>query len=102
MRPSRPVANSTVNYNHISTFISPIQTFSLAGIITVYTLTRGTKWEKVLKKSITKGKCRLWWETKNFPFISLLIGRNISIIRRKMYGPDPSEMDIKVLIRAPT
>ena len=37
-----------------------------------------------------------------FPCISSLIGRAFSIFREKMDGPNPSEMDIKVFIPAPT
>ena len=37
-----------------------------------------------------------------FPSISSLIGRPFSIFRQKMDSPNPSEMEIKVLIFAPT
>ena len=36
------------------------------------------------------------------PSISSLIGRAFSTFRQKMDGPNPSEMDIKVFIPAPT
>ena len=38
----------------------------------------------------------------NFPSIASLIGRVTSIFRQKMDGPNPSEIDIKVFIPAPT
>ena len=41
-------------------------------------------------------------EIDTFPSIYFLIGRVLSIFRRKMDGRNPSEMDIKVLIPAPT
>ena len=37
-----------------------------------------------------------------FSSISSLIGRAFSIFRQKMDGPNPSRMDIKVFINAPT
>ena len=37
-----------------------------------------------------------------FPSISYFKDRVFSIFRRKKYGSDQSEMDIKVLIPAPT
>ena len=37
-----------------------------------------------------------------FPSISSLIGREFSVFRKKMDGPNLSEMDIKVSIPAPT
>ena len=39
---------------------------------------------------------------KHLPPIFSVTGRVFSIFRRKMYGPNPSEMDFKVLITAPT
>ena len=50
----------------------------------------------------SKSECRLWWEINNFPSISSLIGRVLSIFRQKMEGPNPSELDIKVFNPAPT
>ena len=38
----------------------------------------------------------------NFPSITSLIGRVHYIFSRKVNGPNPSEMDIKVFIPAPT
>ena len=38
----------------------------------------------------------------NFPSISSFTDRVFSIFRRKIYGSDQSEMNIKVIIPAPT
>ena len=71
--------------SHFSIFISPIYTFSFTPTI-----------------KITKETCRLWRETNTIPFISSFTDRVFSIVRRKMYGSNPSQMDTKVLIPAPT
>ena len=39
---------------------------------------------------------------KHFPSMSSLTGRVLSTFRQKMDGSSPSEMNIKVLIPAPT
>ena len=86
-----------------STFISPIYTFSLAGNIVVYTPSKGTNREKYFNHINYKDKrCLLWREIYTIPSISSLIGRVFSIIRGKKHEPNPSELDIKVLIPAPT
>ena len=49
-----------------------------------------------------KEKCWLWREINTFPSISSFADRVFSIFRRKIYGSDQSEMEIKVIIPAPT
>ena len=49
-----------------------------------------------------KEKCRLWRETNTFPSIYSLTDRVFSIFRQKIYVSNPSEMNIKMLIPAPT
>ena len=49
-----------------------------------------------------KWKCQLWQERNTFPSIFSLIGRVFTFIRQKIDAPDPSELDIKMLIPAPT
>ena len=84
------------------TFISPNYTFSLAGNIFIYTPSQGTNREKYFyKMQHQRLKCRFWCEINTFPSISSFIGRVLSI-RRKMDGPNSSQLDIKVLKRAPT
>ena len=39
---------------------------------------------------------------KTFPSISSIIGRAFSLFRQKIDGPNPSEMDVKASIPAPT
>ena len=87
----------------ISTFASPIYTFSLAGNIYVYAPSQGTKREKYyIQINYKVEKCWLWEEINTFQSIPSFIRCAFSIIRRKMYEPNPTEKNIKVLIHAPT
>ena len=96
----------TVVYNkehQNSTLISLIYTFSRAGNIIVYTPSQSTNREEYFNYVHYKDKrCRLWREINTFSSISSLIGCVCSTFRRKKYKPNPSEMDMKVLIPAPT
>ena len=95
----------SIRYNKcvFANSISPIYTFSLARNIIVYTPSQGTKREKYsynIQQQRLKRQLRR--EKNTFSTISLLIGRVFSITWRNMDGPNPSETDIKVFIRAPT
>ena len=83
-------------YNNKNTFVSPIFTFSLAGNIIVYSPIQGTNMEKYFNHIIYKGK--ILTSLSN----SFYMDRAFSIIPRKKYGFNPSEMDIKVIIPAAT
>ena len=83
--------------------MSPTWAFSLAGNRIVYTPSQGTNREKNFNQINYKDKrCRLWREINTFPSISSLLGCVFSFFQRKKYEPNPSEMDIKLLIPAPT
>ena len=43
----------------------------------------------------------LAWKKNTFPLVSSLIGCTFSILQKKNYETNPSEMDIKVLVPAP-
>ena len=87
----------------ISTFASPIYTFSLAGNIIVYTPSQGTNLEKYFNQINYEDEKRwLWEEINTFHSIPFLIDCAFSIIRQKIYEPNPLEKDIKLLIHAPT
>ena len=58
--------------------------------------------EKYFNHKIYQGKLRLRREKNTFPPISSLIDLVLSIFRRQMNGSNPSEIDIKLLIPAPT
>ena len=76
---------------------------SLAGNIVVYTPNQGTNRQKYFNHNIYQRKgCRLWREINTLPSISSLTDRVFSISRQKRVRSDPSEMDIKVVIPAPT
>ena len=83
-----------------STFLSPTYTLSLAGNKIVYTFSQGTTREKYFVYIIYKEKKPTQAGKKTFSLIPSLIGRVFPISRQKMHGPNPSEMDIKVLIAA--
>ena len=75
----------------------------LTGNTIVCTLSQGTNREKYSYKiQHQRLKCQLWRGTNTFSSISSLMGHVLSIRRRKMDGPNPSEMDIKVPVNAPT
>ena len=95
---------SVSNHNCVfTTFISAIFTIPLAGNMIVCTPSQGTNREKDSRnKQHQRLECRLWRGIDTFPYISSLMGRVFSISRRKMDGPNPSKMDIKLLIPAPT
>ena len=89
--------------NNSSTLISPVYAFSLTGNIMVYTPSQSTNTEKYFNHIIYKDKsCRFWRETNTSPSISSLLDCVISIFRRKKYEPNPSEVDIIMVIPAPT
>ena len=76
---------------------------SLAKNINVYTPDQGTNREKYFNHNIYQSKrCRLWREINTLPSLSSLTDRVLSIFRQKKVRSDPSEMDIKVVIPAPT
>ena len=50
----------------------------------------------------SKLECQLWSEKNNFSIHFSLIGRAFSMFRQKLDGPNPSELNIKVLVPAPT
>ena len=56
----------------------------------------------LIKLFIKEKGCRLWREINTFPSISSLTDRVFSIFRQKKVRSDPSEMDIKMVIPAPT
>ena len=69
----------------------------------VDTPSQGTNKQKYFNHNNYKDKrCRLWPEINTFASISSLIGCVFFIFRGKKYEPNPSEMDIKVFIPAPT
>ena len=76
---------------------------SLAGNIIVYTPDQGTNREKYFKYNIYQREgCRLWREINTLPSIFSLTDGVFSIFWQKKVRSDPSEMDIKVVIPAPT
>ena len=78
-------------------------TFSLVGNIIVCTQSQGTNKDNYsYKMQHQRLKCHFWREINTFPSIPSLIRRVFSIFRRKMDGPNPSELDINVLIPAAT
>ena len=94
------VQNNLIN---ISTFVSPIYTFSLALNILVYTPSQGKNREKYLNQiTYQDKKGQLWREINTFLSISSLIGYVFSIFWRITYDPTPSEIEIEVFIPAPT
>ena len=84
-----------IYFNYFGNFVSPIYTFSLAWKFIVYRPIHSTNREKYLTILFIKEKCQLWPEMNTSPSIS-------SSIRRKRYGFNMSEMDIRVVIPAPT
>ena len=89
-------------YNNNCTFISPIYTFPWRE---TQLFTRQIK-VKIGKSTLiilfTKEKMPTLAGKNTPPSISFLTDRVLSIFRQKRYGSDPSEMDIKVAIPAPT
>ena len=82
-------------------FISPIYTISLAGNIFVCTPSQGTnrgKYSYNIQHQRTD--FRLWRELSTFPSNSSLIGRILSIFRRKMAGSNPSKKITDCFYRA--
>ena len=72
-------------------------------VIIVYTPNQGTNREKYFNHTIyQRERCRLWREINTLPSISSFTDHVFSIFRRKKYGSDLSEMDIKIVIPAPT
>ena len=96
------VPKATKLYNNIHTLVSPIFTFSLAGNIIVYTPIQSTNREKYFNHIIYFKKMPTLAGKNTSPSISSFIDRVFSIFRRKKYMSNPSEMDIKVLVPAPT
>ena len=69
----------------------------------VYTPDQGTNREKYFNHiNYQTERCRLWREINTFPSIPSLTDRVFPIFREKKVRSDPSEMDIKVVIPAPT
>ena len=94
---------SAIFRNDNSTLFYPIYTLSLVGNKVVYTPSQGTIRERYFNQINYKDKrCQLWQEINTFPSIHSLISCVFSILRRKKFEINPSEMDIKVLILAPT
>ena len=90
------------NYFNKGTLDSPIGTFPWLETI-VYTPNQGTTRERYFNHIIYKGKkAEFWSEINTYPFILSFMDRVFSIFRKKGYGFNPSEMDIKVVIPAPT
>ena len=56
----------------------------------------------ILQKRHQRLKYHIWWEINTFPTLSSLIGHVLPIFRRRMDGPNPSKMFIKMLILALT
>ena len=82
--------------------ISPICTFSLAGNVLVYTPSQGANREKYFNHVNYKGKmATLAWNKQHSIHLVSLMPR-FFIFRRKMYGPNPSKLDIEVFFPAPT
>ena len=108
MSNSRNIMISTIPkgnnlYNHTCTFISPIYTFPWRE---TYLFTRQIKVQigksTLIILFIKEMGCRLWREINTLPSNSSLTDRVFSIFRQKKVRSDPSEMDIKVVIPAPT
>ena len=77
--------------------------FFLAGNIIVYPPSQSTNREKYFRlQHIKVKKCRLRREINNFSIHLFHHRTRFSIFRQKIDGPNPSEMDIKVSIPAPT
>ena len=90
-------------YNNNYTFFSAIYTFPWRENIIVYTPDEGKNREKYFNHNIYQREgCRLWREINTLLSISSLTDRVLSIFRQKKVRSDPSEMDIKVVIPAPT
>ena len=71
-------------YYNISTFVSPIYTFSLAGNIIVYTRQFKVQIGKSTLNILSiKEKCLLWREINTSPSISSSMDRVFSIFRQK-------------------
>ena len=95
-------SQATIFYNHNCTFISPIYTFPWRETELFTRQIKVQIGKSTLIILFTKEKCRLWREINTFPSISFLTDRVLSIFRQKRVRSDPSEMDIKVVIPAPT
>ena len=96
------IPNSYNLYNNICTFVSPIYTFPWRKTKLFTRQIKVQIGKSTLIKLFIKAKCRLWREKNTLPSISSFTDRVFSIFRRKKYGSDPSEMDIKVVIPALT
>ena len=77
---------------------------SLAGNIIAYTPNQGTNREDYLNHIIYKGKkCRLTLAGNEHLSVHFFLhGPRIFHLSTEKYGSNPSEMDIKVVIPAPT
>ena len=85
-----------------STLISPIHTFPWRETKIFKRQVKVKKARSTLFILSSKEKCQLWQEINSSPSISSNIDRVFSTFRRKKYGYNPSEMDNKVVIPAPT
>ena len=90
-------------YNTDCTFSSPIYTFPWRE---TYLLTRQIKVQigksTLIILFIKEKGCRLWREINTLPSISSLTDSVFPTFRNENVRSDPSEMDIKVVIPAPT
>ena len=90
-------------YKITCTFFSPIYTFRWRE---TYLFTRQIKVQlgksSLITLFIIEMGCRLWRKINTLPSISSLTDRVFSIFRQKKVRSDPSELDIKVVIPAPT
>ena len=89
--------------NMFFTFVSPIYTFSLVGNRIVYTPSQGTNKEKYWHFYYIKARMLTLAGNKQLfhPSFPPMDAR-FSFFRRKIDGPNPSEMDIKMPIPPPT
>ena len=86
------------------TFVWGVYNLSFGGKHNFCTPSQGTKKSTFKVKKINSKMPMLTTHTElnSFPSISFLKGDVFSIFCQKRYGPHPSEMDIKVIIYAPT
>ena len=83
------------------TFVPPTCTFSLAGNMIAYIPVKLQTGKVTLIIRALKARWRLWWEINTFPPVSSLKGCVFPNFWQKMDEPNPSEMNVKVLIPAP-
>ena len=89
-------------YNHNNTLVSPIYTFSLPENKFGYAPNQETNREKYFNQTIYDGKTPTLVRKNTSPSISSFMNLIFSIFQRKNCGSNPTEMDIKMVIPAPT